>query len=146
MFFRGGSGSGYFRLLPLLGSMVSHSLSEALPLALGKMFRQLMAVPRGLGCSGVGGAVDGCPSRDPLGDCAGFSPFPLSPCMPARPDRHPALVRSTVPLPPDMPMRHRHSGAGLWRVEQAVRTHGKREAALQGVHRVSLVPLLPQHA
>ena len=80
MFFRGGRGRGYFRLLPLLGSMLSHSLSEALPLAPGKMLRQLMAVPRGLGCSGVGGALAACPSREPRGDCVGFSAFPLSPC------------------------------------------------------------------
>ena len=83
MFFRGGSGRGYLRLLPLLGSMVSHSPSEALPFAFGKIFRQLMAVPWGLGCSGVGGAVVGCPSWDRLGDWGGLSAFSLPPCMSA---------------------------------------------------------------
>ena len=104
MFFRGGKGRGYFRLLPLLGSMVSHSLSEALPLAPGKMFRQLMAVPRGLGCSGVGGAVVACPSAEPLGDCAGFSAFPLSACMSASlADHMNVLVRcAIVPQPSNM--------------------------------------------
>lgn len=79
MFLKGGSGRGYLRLLPLLGSMVSHSLSEALPLPVGKMLRQLMVEDRGFNCSGVGGAVSNCPSRDGLGVCAGFSAFALSP-------------------------------------------------------------------
>ena len=86
IFFRGGSGAGYLRLLALLASMVSNSPSLALPLLPGKMLRQLMAEPSCLGCSGVGGGVGSCPlcpgspSMEPRGVCVGFSPFPLSPC------------------------------------------------------------------
>ena len=81
MFFRGGSGSGCLRLLVLLGSITSYSPSLALPLATGKMFKQLMALAAGLGCSGVGGGEGSAASREPRGVCEGFSAFPFSPCM-----------------------------------------------------------------